>query len=421
MGCRQWLQFAAWASVLWRCGHSLSLPRAARERGSFQSVYNALRKGPTRTVNVPEDVELRISAISDLHVDHPANFRWLEKIIAAKTAEKAADTVGNRRYYEVVLVAGDVSSRLSVMRDVFGVLKDGFDAVVFAAGNHDLWCVGKEDEQLGVQDSFDKFGRVVDLCDELEVDVRPLRLFHRGDYYPVVPLQSWYHGDWDREPDLPNEVTAPLYANVPSFERRWSDFRFCRWPTSLVKREDLVRLDSGPVLAEAFGELTIGACGGRELSDLHEGRSPKLCFSLSHFLPRKELCPEKRFLVEPLLAKVVGSAVLERQVQELQPDIHVFGHSHIPYDIELSDVRYVQWPLGYPREQSRQCHRTAKAGPLCLFATDEGVRSTQTTYWGDYYVNNERDSSETSLAPWVLEYAYSRQRRLDDIAREAEK
>eukprot|EP00968_Pinguiococcus_pyrenoidosus_P007957 scaffold553_cov238-Pinguiococcus_pyrenoidosus.AAC.8 len=45
----------------------------------------------------------------------------------------------------------------------------------------------------------------------------------------------------------------------------------------------------------------------------------------------------------------------------------------------------------------------------------------QTTYWGDYYVNNERDSSETSLAPWVLEYAYSRQRRLDDIAREAEK
>jgi hypothetical protein len=36
--------------------------------------------------------------------------------------------------------------------------------------------------------------------------------------------------------------------------------------------------------------------------------------SFSHFLPRQELCPEKRFLLEALLARVVGSDPLEAQV-----------------------------------------------------------------------------------------------------------
>jgi hypothetical protein len=31
--------------------------------------------------------------------------------------------------------------------------------------------------------------------------------------------------------------------------------------------------------------------------------------SFSHFLPRQELCPEKRFLIEPNLTKVCSSGV----------------------------------------------------------------------------------------------------------------
>jgi hypothetical protein len=36
--------------------------------------------------------------------------------------------------------------------------------------------------------------------------------------------------------------------------------------------------------------------------------------SYSHFLPRQELCPEKRFLIEPMLSKVIGSDYLRRHV-----------------------------------------------------------------------------------------------------------
>jgi hypothetical protein len=36
--------------------------------------------------------------------------------------------------------------------------------------------------------------------------------------------------------------------------------------------------------------------------------------TVSHFLPLQALCPEKRFLLTPELAKVVGSDALARQV-----------------------------------------------------------------------------------------------------------
>jgi len=52
--------------------------------------------------------------------------------------------------------------------------------------------------------------------------------------------------------------------------------------------------------------------------------------SFSHFLPRIECCPEKRFLIDPALSTVIGSDPLGAQVTRLQPNIHLFGHTHIP-------------------------------------------------------------------------------------------
>ena len=65
----------------------------------------------------------------------------------------------------------------------------------------------------------------------------------------------------------------------------------------------------------------------------------------------QELLPEKRMLRHPNLAKAVGSALLARRMEQLRPDVHVFGHTHFSYDTRLGGTRYVQWPLGYPAEQ----------------------------------------------------------------------
>jgi hypothetical protein len=83
--------------------------------------------------------------------------------------------------------------------------------------------------------------------------------------------------------------------------------------------------------------------------DLLIESSTSTIISYSHFLPRQELCPEKRYLFEPKLSTVIGSDVLEAQVRRLCPDVHLYGHTHVPMDMTLEGIRYIQWPLGYFR------------------------------------------------------------------------
>lgn len=64
--------------------------------------------------------------------------------------------------------------------------------------------------------------------------------------------------------------------------------------------------------------------------------------------------PEKRFLFFPELPAVSGSQPLAKRVKALQPDIHVFGHSHFAWDAELDGTRYIQAPLCTARERARR-------------------------------------------------------------------
>ncbi len=54
------------------------------------------------------------------------------------------------------------------------------------------------------------------------------------------------------------------------------------------------------------------------------------------------------------MPKAVGSDYLERRIESIKSDVHVFGHTHFSWDCYLGATRYVQWPLGYPKEQERR-------------------------------------------------------------------
>jgi hypothetical protein len=55
-------------------------------------------------------------------------------------------------------------------------------------------------------------------------------------------------------------------------------------------------------------------------------------------------------------------------VSALRPDLHLYGHTHIPIDMTLDDgIRYLQWPLGSVSEQSRQCQEMARLGPALVY------------------------------------------------------
>ena len=100
---------------------------------------------------------------------------------------------------------------------------------------------------------------------------------------------------------------------------------------------------------------------------------------------------------------------MEEQIRILKPQLHCFGHTHIPIDVEVDDIRYIQWPLGYHRESDKQCTPIFSSGPLKVFDTTLGTGkeaipkalASLNVHWTKYYIHNARDPSNQQLAPWV--------------------
>jgi hypothetical protein len=51
---------------------------------------------------------------------------------------------------------------------------------------------------------------------------------------------------------------------------------------------------------------------------------------------------------------VAGTLRLDRQLRAAGAEVHVFGHTHIPWEATMDGVRYVQQPLAYPYERARR-------------------------------------------------------------------
>lgn len=93
--------------------------------------------------------------------------------------------------------------------------------------------------------------------------------------------------------------------------------------------------------------------------------------TFSHFLPHRKL-PYPAHV--PEMAKAVGCAELELQLDALRSSVHVYGHTHIAADVQLDGMapnsqrrRYVHRPLTDPGAGS--------AALICVFdgSKDAGV------------------------------------------------
>ena len=188
--------------------------------------------------------------------------------------------------------------------------------------------------------------------------------------------------------------------------------------TLLLTSDATLLLTSAPVLFSAGGrtwresfeeDVSLEPSASRAITR-QRGGGP-FVISCSHFLPRQELLPEKRLLRFPSLSKIAGSAVLGEQVQELRPDVHVFGHTHLPWDATLGGVRYVQWPLGNPKEHADPTlvKGTSVVGSFMKVydGADGGEAPEHFTTFCAHYAEFERDLSKTELAPYVLPFSKS--------------
>ena len=315
----------------------------------------------------------RVFACSDIHTDFEENMAWVRSLSDVAFAADA------------VILAGDISDDLGVLETTLRLFASKFAHAFYVPGNHDLWirrkgASGASSSGASSLDSMAKLDRVLRLCDECGVHTRPKLLapppdaaIHRGSRAKrrgvwVVPVLAWYHSSFDTEPDVPASV-----ASVHPPERVMSDFKLCAWPEPLDPSTDSVARAIDAVNdrpSRGWGEFLAALRSGSDA----EREADVLTFS--HFLPRLELCPEKRMLFYPNLPKAVGSNFLLERIRNLRSHgggvalleegeatvtkaagavparahVHVFGHTHFGWDATIEGVRYVQAPVSYPHE-----------------------------------------------------------------------
>ena len=236
------------------------------------------------------------------------------------------------------------------------------------------------------------------LCARLGVLTQPALVGGGGggsDATPVwvVPLLSWHHASFDTEPDL-------TVIDVPPVHKVMTDFQACKWPVGVDARGD----DVARLLDAQNGPLPAALAAGSGAPRQHA------VVSFSHFLPRLELCPEKRYLFYPNLPKAVGSTFLRARVEALAPDCHVFGHTHFGWDATLDDgVRYLQAALAYPAEREQRMGTLRVGGsieagqPLLVYDSAGGgaLAPRHAARWSEHYATAAREPHNQMLPEWV--------------------
>ena len=83
-----------------------------------------------------------------------------------------------------------------------------------------------------------------------------------------------------------------------------------------------------------------------------------------------ERIPEHKRRVYPVL----GSEMLGEQVRELNPDIHVYGHSHVNRSVNLDGILYVNNAFACPQEA-----RISRKNLHCVYEQDQRKESVTET------------------------------------------
>ena len=435
----------------------------------------------------------KILLLSDLHCDYSSNRDWLAGICAVD--KKLCSNSNNNNDHDdgdrlienldysktMILVAGDVSHDLSILRWTFQTLKQKFGEVAFVPGNHELWIDKKKTakntttaaaanisatassvnennstattaanyemvnmfstgEGDGCVTSIDKLEKILQICVEENVRIGPVRVgVHSNEKYEsfvwnyqhdisnsrsaktesianitetpglwVVPLLSYHHMSFDTEP----QIDPTCWKGIPSARKVVADYRKTVWPEPLSPLDDSVAefMDGLNDVILNWDHDVIFSDGG----DTVGMTTPILTFS--HFLPRIELLPEKRYLSLPTLHSCVGSTFLETRLRhvghrfgkyrnqnaieesslEMSPStnelsshadtidhLHAFGHSHLSWDAIIEGVRYVHVPLAYPREWEER-RRSLEIGtmmgeksenrfPVCVWSNCQSI------------------------------------------------
>jgi len=252
---------------------------------------------------------MRVFTVSDVHIDYQDNRKWLSSL-------SAVDYLN-----DILILSGDMTDNLLLMEQCFSEIRNKFLQVFFVPGNHELWIRKNEADS-----SFRKFDIVCRLAEKHGIQTKPMTIGELS----IVPLFSWYDFSFGQP--------------CRQLKDSWVDFRACKWPAKFDLR----------MVTQYF----------LNLNKAHLDISNKTVISFSHFLPRIDLMPtaipqEFRFLYP-----VLGSKLLDDQIRDLNPDLHIFGHSHVNSVTHIGPTKYINNAYAYPSESN-----IARKKLLCVHRT----------------------------------------------------
>ncbi|MCH2022183.1 MAG: metallophosphoesterase [Saprospiraceae bacterium] len=236
---------------------------------------------------------MKVWATSDMHIDYEENLKWFLQLSDMDYQN------------DILIIAGDISDKISAIEKVFKKLVSKFHLVLFVPGNHDLWL-----EEGEVSNSMEKFNMVLELAHDKGVQTTP----YHNEKLSIIPMFSWY----DFSFGIPN----------PTIRRAWQDFKRCKWPTNLEETTNHFL----------------------KLNEKHISNQNDTIISFSHFLPSPTLIPLNVPKIVRSLLPVLGSFKLGEQVTKLKPNLHIYGHSHLNRSMYKDGISYINNAYGYPQE-----------------------------------------------------------------------
>lgn len=256
-------------------------------------------------------------AISDLHVDHPENREFIDRLLP----ESEADWL---------IVCGDVADVLTNVEWALHRLCERFAKVIWAPGNHEL--LTHRDDRCQLRGEA-RYRHLIELCRSL------------GVVTPEDPFPIWEGGEG------PVRV-APLFllydysfgSNVGATREEALKRAY---ETGVVCVDEFL-LHSEPYPSrQAWCEARV-----RETERRLEDVDPILPSVLVNHFPL--LAEPTRVLRHPEFAQWCGTVLTSDWHRRFRATAVVYGHLHIPRTTWHDGVRFEEVSLGYPRErQSR--------------------------------------------------------------------
>jgi 3',5'-cyclic AMP phosphodiesterase CpdA len=253
---------------------------------------------------------MRLLAISDLHLNHAANWAALIQMPAQPT--------------DWLIVAGDVAEKISHFRKAMDLLSHRFARIIWTPGNHDLWTIPTDGES---KRGLAKYLQLVEICREF------------GVLTPEEPYLQWPESD------------SPLFI-APTFTLYDYTFR----PDAVLAENALAWAEASGVIATDELLLYSDPYPSRQAwcqvrCQITEERLAETAVHgdiilINHFPLRYDLVNLKHI---PRFSLWCGSKLTEDWHTRFPVTAVVYGHLHIPATHYRDGIRFEEVSLGYPK------------------------------------------------------------------------